>query len=124
MRGVGEMRGQLAAGRNRFGTARQFRHLGDKREVADQFAAAPEVACGRDADDTGRASFRWAFQPISKARPPVHMALPWDSRRIASLVQDLGLQRRAQPLDLLQPSFARGLLQFCERSYARARCRA
>ena len=119
MRGVSEMRGQLPAGPDGFGSARKLRHFGDKREVADQFAAAAEVARRRDADDIGPRLFQVILRGSQKLGRSMHVALAVGLAPHLEPVQDFGLQRRAKALDLLQPSFARGLFQLLERGNAK-----
>ena len=76
MRGVSEMCDQLSAGPDGLWVRpASLRHLGDEREVADKFAAAAEVACGRDADDIGRRLFQMGLGGFQKLGRAVHMAL-------------------------------------------------
>jgi hypothetical protein len=67
MRSVCEMRSQLPAGPDDFGSTRQFRYLGDERKIADQFAAAAEISCGRDADDIGRCLPQVSFRGLKSS---------------------------------------------------------
>ena len=112
MRGVSEMCGQLSAGPDGFGSAWKLRHFGDKREVADEFAAAAEVSSRRDADDIGHRLLSGEPQRILKARRAVHMALAVGFAAHSEPMQDFGLKRLAKSFDLLQPRFTRGLFQF------------
>ena len=56
-----------------------------------------------------------AFRVFEEERRPVHVAAACAAAQDGEVLQNLRLQRAAQPFHALETVLARGLLQFCER---------
>jgi hypothetical protein len=92
MRGISQVGHQFPARPEDGRANRQFANLRDNGKVADQFAAATEIARGTDTNDVGPCFSKVLFGGFQKLGRPVHV--PAALRRTLHLdaAQNLGLQ--------------------------------
>jgi hypothetical protein len=113
---IGQVHGELAAGRDRGRTSLQGRRLGNERKVADELAPAPEIACKGDALQLRMRGTEASRSIVEQKSGTVDVAVTLARPAPGDGLEDTGLEGRTEALFVLDAVLACRCLELGKRA--------